>query len=123
MFVSPDGRTVRYLVESTEDPYSEASRALVGRIDETAAGALPNTSLEGASVGLAGFPSIVSDLQHYYNRDLRTVVIATLIVVFLILALLLRAVVAPIFLLVTVALTYLSALGAGVLIFQIILGL
>ncbi|CAM4001710.1 RND family transporter [Smaragdicoccus niigatensis] len=122
MFISPDGRTVRYLVESTEDPYSAESRALVDRIDETAASALPNTSLQGATVGLAGFPAVVTDLQHYFSRDLRTVVIATLLVVFLILALLLRAVVAPIYLLITVGLTYLSALGAGVLVFQVILG-
>jgi RND superfamily putative drug exporter len=122
LFTSPDGKTVRYLVTSEINPYSEESMRLVDRITETAEGALPNTSLAGSSVGVAGFPSVIADLKHYYDRDFRFIVIATLAVIFIILAVLLRAVVAPIYLLLTMALTYLSALGAGVILFQEVLG-
>ena len=121
-FISADGRVARYLVQSNVDPYSEDAMRQVGRITEVANGALPNTALAGATVALAGFPTVNSDLQQYFNGDFRLIVIATLSVVFVILVLLLRAIVAPIYLLASVALTYLSAIGAGVLLFQVILG-
>ena len=44
---------------------------------------------------MAGFPALNNDLRDYYNHDLRFIMIVTLIVVFLILAVLLRAIVAP----------------------------
>jgi RND superfamily putative drug exporter len=49
-------------------------------------------------------------------------VFATIIIVFLILVVLLRAIVAPLYLIGSVLLSYLSALGLGVILFQLILG-
>ena len=48
--------------------------------------------------------------------------VATILIVFVILVALLRAVVAPLYLIGSVLLSYLSAMGLGVLVFQIILG-
>ena len=47
---------------------------------------------------------------------------ATVLVVLLILIALLRAIVAPLYLIVSVLISYLSALGMGVVFFQLILG-
>jgi RND superfamily putative drug exporter len=85
--------------------------------------AQPNTELADAKVSVTGFPALNNDLREYYNHDLRFIMIVTLAVVFLILAVLLRAVVAPLHLIVSVVISYLSALGIGVVAFQFIGGL
>jgi len=58
---------------------------------------------------------------HPLQRDLGYIIVMTLIVVFLILAALLRAVVAPIYLVLSVVLSFVSAMGIGVVFFQFIL--
>jgi RND superfamily putative drug exporter len=64
----------------------------------------------------------MADTRDYYNQDIRFIVIATIIIVFLILVALLRAIVAPLYLIASVLVSYLSALGLGVIVFQLILG-
>jgi RND superfamily putative drug exporter len=85
-----------------------------------ARGAQANTSLADASISMSGMTPYYSELRDYYNHDLRFIVLVTVVVVFLILVLLLRAVVAPLYLVGTVVLSCLSALGIGVLVLQII---
>ncbi|MEP9415548.1 RND family transporter [Gordonia sp. VNQ95] len=121
-FVSPDGRTVRFAVQTAHDPYSDDAMRLTATVHDVAVGAQPNTTLAGADVFVAGFPAINSDLQRLLTADFRALAIATLAIVGLILMLLLRAVVAPLYLLGTVVLNYAAALGLGVLFFQHLLG-
>lgn len=61
-------------------------------------------------------------MRDYYNHDLRFIILTTVAVVFLILVMLLRAIVAPLYLVGTVILSYLSSLGVGVLVLQILGG-
>jgi RND superfamily putative drug exporter len=63
-----------------------------------------------------------SAMRSDYDHDLRLIVVMTLAVVFLILVALLRALVAPLYLIASVVVSYLSALGVGVIFFQFILG-
>lgn len=64
----------------------------------------------------------LKDLQHLLSADFTRIAVATLLIVGIVLILLLRAVVAPLYLLSTVVLNYLAALGIGVLVFQFGLG-
>jgi putative drug exporter of the RND superfamily len=121
MFISSDGHSVRYLVETKFDPFSTAAMDQVTSILDTARGAQPNTSLSDASISVLGTTAIYSAVRSYYNDDLRLIVIITLLVVLVILILLLRAIVAPLYLIASVAISYLSALGVGVLFFQFML--
>jgi RND superfamily putative drug exporter len=121
-FISPDGRTARFLIESRFDPYTAEAMRLGQHITDVAAAATPNTSLADARVSMAGFPAINSDIQRLMLRDFLQLAIATLVIVALILVALLRAVLAPIYLLATVVLNYAAALGMGVLVFQYGLG-
>ncbi|MDG4667224.1 MMPL family transporter [Mycobacterium sp. 236(2023)] len=121
-FISPDGRTARFVVESGFDPYTSEAMTLGQHITEVAAAALPNTSLADARVSMAGFPAINSDIQRLMAQDFLQLAVATLIIVALILVALLRAVLAPLYLLATVVLNYAAALGLGVLVFQYGLG-
>ena len=94
-----------------------------GQHDLTAArSAQPNTELSDATISLAGIPTGLRDTRDYYNNDINFIVFATIIIVFLILVVLLRAIVAPLYLIGSVLISFLSALGIGVIVFQLILG-
>ena len=71
--------------------------------------------MAGLSVGLR-------DTRDDYNHDIRFFVLATIMIVMLILMVLLRAIVAALYLICSVVISYLSALGIGVIVFQFILG-
>ncbi len=122
LFISPSGHSARYLVESKFDPFSTEAMDQVGPILDTARAAQPNTSLADASISMVGTTPMYSAMRSDYDHDLRLIVIMTLAVVFLILVALLRALVAPLYLIASVVVSYLSALGVGVIFFQFILG-
>ncbi|EUA30377.1 MMPL family protein [Mycobacterium xenopi 4042] len=121
-FLSPDGKTARFAIESSFDPYTVEAMALAHKITDVADAARPNTSLAHTRISIAGFPAVNSDIQRLLSADFKLLAIATLIIVGVILILLLRAVLAPLYLLGTVVLNYFAALGLGVLVFQLGLG-
>ncbi|OBG89900.1 MULTISPECIES: RND family transporter [unclassified Mycobacterium] len=118
LFLSPDGKTARFAIESSYDPYSGEATHLAQQMVEVANAARPNTSLANATVSVAGFPAVNADIQRLLWSDFTLLAVATLLVVGLILFLLLRAVLAPLYLLGTVVLNYLASMGIGVLVFQ-----
>jgi putative drug exporter of the RND superfamily len=121
IFISPDGHSVRFVVESKFDPFSTAAMDQVPSILDTARGAQPNTSLSDASISLVGTTAMYSAIRGYYDGDVRLIVIVTLLVVFVILILLLRAIVAPLYLIASVVISFMSAVGVGVIFFQFVL--
>lgn len=122
IFLSADGHAARYFVQSALNPATTEAMDQVNDILRVADSARPNTELEDATIGLAGVPTALRDIRDYYNSDMKFIVIATIVIVFLILVILLRALVAPIYLIGSVLISYLSALGIGTLVFQLILG-
>ena len=122
MFVSPDGHAVRYLVQTDLDPFGTQAMDQVAQIMDAARSAQPNTELADATISIAGLPAVNANMRDYYNHDMRFILIMTILVVLLILIVLLRAVVAPLYLIASVAISFLSALGIGVVVFQFILG-
>ncbi|WP_135451629.1 RND family transporter [Mycobacterium sp. DL99] len=121
-YVSPDGRSVRYLVQTKLNPFSSEAMDQVNQIQDVARGAQPNTTLSDASITMGGFPAALRDTRDYYQQDIRFIMTATLIVVLLILMLLLRSIVAPLYLVGSVVISYFAALGISVLVFQALLG-
>lgn len=122
IFISPDGHSVRYLVQTELNPFSTEAMDQIDAISDTARGAQPNTTLADATVSLAGYTASLRDTRDYYQHDIRFIIAATLIVVLLTLIALLRAVLAPLYLVASVVASYFAALGIGVLIIQFILG-
>ena len=121
IFISPDGHTARYLVQTNLNPFTPAAMDQVTAILETARAAQPNTALANATISMNGLTPTLRDTRDYYYRDLRLIVTTTILVVLAILIVLLRALVAPLYLILSVVLSYLSALGIGVVVFQGIL--
>ncbi|TGD89815.1 RND family transporter [Mycolicibacterium sp. CH28] len=122
MFISPDGHSVRYLVLTKLDPFSPAAMDQVNAISDAARGAQPNTTLADAKISMGGYPAALRDTRDYYQKDIRFIIAVTIIVVLLTLMLLLRAVIAPLYLVGSVVISYFAALGIGVLTFQYLLG-
>jgi RND superfamily putative drug exporter len=121
-FISPDGHSVRYFVQTDLNPFSTQAMDQINKIIDVAKGAQPNTTLADAKVAMSGYPVTLRDTRDYYDRDIRLIALITVAVVLLILTLLLRAIIAPLYLVGTVILSCLSAVGVGVVVFQLILG-
>ncbi|MFV9452901.1 MMPL family transporter [Rhodococcus sp. NM-2] len=110
---SQDGRAALVNVVLADDPYSNASLDLVeGPIRDAAHGAVP-----GSEVVVGGQTSTFVDVRAQLAADTRLVFPVAAVAIALILALLLLAVLAPLNLLVCVALTFVATLGAVVLLF------
>jgi putative drug exporter of the RND superfamily len=121
-FISPDGHTARYLVETKLNPFGTDAMNQIHGIVDAARGPHRNATLANASISVSGITAMLRDTRAYYDQDIRLIIVMTILIVFLILVALLRAVVAPIYLIASVVISYLSALGVGVLVFQFILG-
>ncbi|WP_051088061.1 RND family transporter [Mycobacterium sp. 155] len=120
-YVSPDGRSARYLVQTKLNPFSSEAMDQVNQIQDVARGAQPNTALADATISMGGFPAALRDTRDYYQQDIRYIIVATLIVVLLTLMLLLRSIVAPLYLVGSVVISYFAAMGISVLVFQYLL--
>ncbi|WP_082968327.1 RND family transporter [Mycobacterium scrofulaceum] len=121
-FVSPDGHAMRYLIQTALNPFSTAAMDQVDAIAAAAQGAQPNTTLADAKISVVGLPVVLKETRDYSDHDLVFIIAMTICVVLLILIALLRAVVAPLYLIGTVIVSYMSALGIGVIVFQFVLG-
>jgi putative drug exporter of the RND superfamily len=95
-----------------EDPYSTAGFDLIPGIRQAARKAADGEVLVG------GPTAEEHDLRESAARDNRLIVPIALVVVFLILAVLLRAVTAPLVLIATVIVSYFAALGIGAFFFE-----
>jgi RND superfamily putative drug exporter len=122
IFISPDGHSARYLVQTTLNPFSVDAMDQVNAISDAARSAQPNTQLADATISMGGFPASLRDTRDYYEHDIKFIIVMTLIVVLLILMALLRAIIAPLYLIASVVISYFAALGISVLTFQYLLG-
>jgi putative drug exporter of the RND superfamily len=122
IFMSPDGHATRFLIQTKLNPFSTAAMDQVNSIDNAARSAQPNTLLADAKVSMTGMTVGLRDTRDYYNQDTEFIVVATIVIVLLILMALLRAIVAPLYLILSVLISYASALGTGVIVFQFLLG-
>ena len=100
----------------TEDPFGSQAFDLVGPIRAAAKGA------GGPEVLVGGQTAIALDSADAARRDTRLIVPLALVVVFLILVVLLRAVAAPVLLIGTVILSFGAALGISAVIFDVVFG-
>ena len=121
-FISPDGHTARYLAQTNLNPYGTDAMDQIHQIVDAARGPHPRALLKEASISASGVTAMLRDIRAYYEKDVNLIISMTLLIVFLILVAILRAVVAPLYLIASVVISYLSALGIGVVLFQFILG-
>jgi RND superfamily putative drug exporter len=117
--VSSDRLTASYSVVLASDPTSDAALAAVkGPVRDAAHASAP----DGTEALVGGTTSVFVDFQKAMNRDYKVVFPVAALVIMLILALLLRSLVAPWYLMASVGLGFGATLGAAVIVFQHIQG-
>ena len=115
-YVSQDGKTVQFSVGlSAGDPgHTRALDAVPSIRAET-------TSVAGAmhatASGVAGEAPALHDISTVSGNDLKKIIPVAILVIGLLLAIVLRSLVAPIYLIISVGISYLAALGLAALLF------
>ena len=116
---SEDGTAAEFSLILDHDPVSDAAvEDVEGPIRTTAHDAAP----DGTEAYVGGTPSVFADLQKAMARDYSVVFPVAGLLIMVILALLLRSLVAPWYLMAAVGLGFGAALGATVIVFQHVQG-
>jgi RND superfamily putative drug exporter len=123
MFVSPDGKAVRFIISHEGDPETAEGISHIDAIKNAAFEAIKGTPLEGARIYMAGTASMFKDMRDGSNFDLLIAGVASLCLIFIIMLVLIRAVVAAAVIVGTVLLSLGASFGLSVLVWQFILGM
>jgi RND superfamily putative drug exporter len=115
-FVSPDGRTVQF--EATLTAGGQQSTAALDATPRIRAIVSDAAVRSGARTsGVAGEAAALYDVSSASNHDLFHIFPIAILAIALLLALVLRSLVAPLYLIVSVAISYLAALGVSTIAF------
>ncbi|MBI3224943.1 MAG: MMPL family transporter [Mycolicibacterium cosmeticum] len=121
-FISPDGHSVRFIISHDGDPMSPEGISHIEPIKNAAKEAIKGTPLEGSKVYLGGTASVFKDMADGSKFDLMIAGIASLCLIFIIMLIITRAVVAAAVIVGTVLLSLGTSFGLSVLIWQHIIG-
>ena len=115
-YVSPDGKTIQFETGlKAGDPSTTAASNAVPSIRAEAATVAK--TLGATAYGVGGEAPAFYDISHISDSDLVHVVPVAIIVIGLLLCLVIRSLVAPLYLIASVALSYFAALGLSSLLF------
>jgi len=122
LFVAQDGAAARYVLILDQGPLSSPAIDDVRHLDDRLPGLVADAGLRGVSAGITGQTAIASDtVQAVVGSSVR-VGLVVLAVNFLLLALFLRAIVAPLYLLAASVLSVAATFGLTKYVFQDLLG-
>ena len=115
-FVSTDGKTIQFETSlAAGDPSTTAALNAVPAVRDAAASVVP--ILHATDYGVAGEAPALYDISAISNSDLAHVIPIAIIVIGVLLALVMRSLIAPLYLIASVALSYFAALGLAVILF------
>ena len=123
MFLSPDGHAVRMIISHEDDPASSEGISRVEAVKHAVHEAIKGTPLEGSKVYLAGTAPTYKDMATGTMYDLLIAGIASLCLIFIIMLVITRSIIASAVIVGTVLLSLGSAFGLSVLIWQHLVGL
>ncbi len=122
-FFSPDGKAVRFIISHRGDPATAEGIASIDPIKNAAAESLKGTPLESANIYLTGTAASYKDMRDGSTYDLIIAGTASLCLIFVIMLIITRSLVAALAIVSTVALSLGSSFGLSVLFWQHILGI
>jgi RND superfamily putative drug exporter len=120
-FISTDGRTILFPTALAAGPSTSTAAASAMpevRSDVAAVG----RSLGATTSGVDGYAAVAADVGSLSTSDLIRIIPIVMLVLALLLAVVLRSLIAPLYLVASVGLSYLASLGFAVLVFVIIGG-
>lgn len=122
-FVSPDGKSARNMIYHDGEALSPEGIDHAQAYLPAAKEALKGTTLAGSRVYLGGAAATYWDIQDATKTDLLIAAIAAFALIFLVMLLITRSVVAALVIVGTVAFSYSGAFGLSVLVWQHFLGI
>jgi RND superfamily putative drug exporter len=122
-FISPDGHSVRFIISHEGDPATVEGISHIDAIKQAAAEAIKGTPLEGSKIYLAGTAATYKDMRDGSAFDLLIAGISAVTLIFIIMLVITRALVAAAVIVGTVLLSLGASFGLSVLLWQHILGL
>ena len=122
-FFSPDGKAVRLIISHRGDPATPEGIARIDSIRQAAEESLKGTPLEDAKIYLAGTAATFKDWKDGSKYDLWIAGIGSLCLIFIIMLLITRSLIAALVIVGTVAISLGASFGLSVLVWQYILGI
>jgi RND superfamily putative drug exporter len=123
MFLSPDGKAARFIITHDGDPATPEGISHVDAIKKAAHHAVKGTPLEDAKIQLGGTAATYKDMSDAAKYDLLIAGIAAACLIFVIMLIITRSVIAALVIIGTVLLSLGSSFGLSVLVWQDILGI
>jgi RND superfamily putative drug exporter len=123
LFLSPDGKAARFIITHDTDPATPAGISAVLPALAAAHQAVKGTNLTDAKFYFTGTAAIYRDIQAGSRYDLLIVGIAALTLIFVVMVMITRALVASMVIVGTVLISLGAAFGLSVLVWQHIFGL
>jgi RND superfamily putative drug exporter len=115
-YVAPDGRTVQFSTSlKAGDPGTTSAMNAVPAVRAETAAVAKSIGASDSAVG--GEAPALYDISNISNSDLKRIIPIAILAIGVILALVLRSLVAPLYLIASVGVSYLAALGLSVLVF------
>jgi RND superfamily putative drug exporter len=122
-FISPNGHAVRFIINHEGDPLTVEGIERIDAIKTAAKEAIKGTPLEGSRIYIGGTAAAFKDMQEGNNWDLLIAGIAALSLIFIIMLILTRALVAAAVIVGTVVLSLGASFGLSVLVWQHLFGI
>src|ERR1700759_4904288 len=122
-FLSPDGHAVRFIISHQGDPMTAEGISHIDAIKKAATEALKGTPLEGSKIYLGGTAATFKDMHDGSDYDLLIAGIASLCLIFIIMLIITRSVMASAVIVGTVVLSLGASFGLSVLIWQHLIGI
>src|SRR5690625_3471091 len=123
LFVSPDGTAARFIVTYDADPATPKGISFVEPMLAAAHDAVKGTPLTSADFYLTGTAAVYKDIQAGSAYDILIVGVAAVTLIFIVMLLITRALVAAAVIVGTVLLSLSAAFGLSVLVWQHLFGL
>ncbi|MGF7048663.1 RND superfamily putative drug exporter [Paenibacillus sp. DS2015] len=121
-YLSPQRKVMTLDVIFAENPYGTEAIGSIEEIHNAVNRAVVGTKLENAEIAIHGVTSTFADLQQISNEDYKRTVTLMLVGIFIILVIMLRSIIMPLYLIGSLVLTYFTALGVTEAIFVNMLG-
>ena len=121
-FVSADGGAARIDVVLRDNPFSQEGLDAVPELRSLARARVGELGFPAGSVLIGGDTAESYDTRTAGDRDSLVVLPLILLAIGVVLALLLRSLIAPLYLMATIAFTYFATLGFAVVVFVVVMG-
>jgi RND superfamily putative drug exporter len=123
LFLSPDGKAARFIITHRGDPATVEGIARIDAIKTAAQESVKGTPLANSKIYVAGTAATFKDLREGSNYDLLIAGTAALCIIFIIMLLITRSLIAALVIVGTVVLSLGASFGLSILLWQHIIGL